>query len=430
MKVMSMARTRDTILDHVTEITKERDMFRERYLKMRANYETKIQELSILKELGDTLGSSDFFDRDTLFWNQVRIIAKYTGMAHIHLMLFNERTETLEVAASSDYEGPVNEPVFVATEESTLGQVMLRQEPLLINDVEKDCSPEVRENVRGGSVLYMPLLHSDKAMGILVLVHGMKNGFNSNHLNFFRLVADRLVVTIVLSRFYTQMLQEEGRRCLLARFFSKTVTEKILSSEGEIHLGGERRRVTIIFADLHGFTSLSEEMDQEKVVEILNTFFSTMTPIIFKHNGTLDKFIGDAMMAIFGAPISHDDDPFEAIQVAVEMMRAREAINQTYRHLGWPELKVSIGVNSGEVVAGYIGSEDHLNYTVIGDVVNTASRLQSSAGPNEILAGKTVIDLVGDRIGEIEGLKRIVELPPRRLKGKEKEIAVYRIDVE
>ena len=202
-----------------------------------------------------------------------------------------------------------------------------------------------------------------------------------------------------------------------------------MGKKGFIQLGGERKKATIVFVDIHGFTSISERLDQEEVVEILNAFFSHMTPIIFKNNGTLDKLMGDGMMAIFGAPISSDDDAVRAVRTVIEMITALRAFNERHSERGWPRLSVGSGVNAGEVVAGYIGSQDHLNYTVIGDAVNTAQRLQSIAAEDEIIISKAVKDAIGEKISEVEGLKGLTPLPPQKVKGKKKEIDIFRVEI-
>jgi adenylate cyclase len=272
-------------------------------------------------------------------------------------------------------------------------------------------------------------MHNNKAIGILSLRHGTPRGFDQNQVRFFSLVADQIATAVILLRIYHQMLKEEKNRLLLSRFFSNTVTEKIFGSGENLRLGGERKNVTILFADLRGFTSMSEHLDQEKVVEILNAYFSLMTPIIFEQDGTLDKLMGDGIMAFFGAPLSHNDDPMRAVRTAIKMVQALEEFNTQTHSKQWPTLKVSIGVNSGEVVAGYIGSEEHLNYTVIGDAVNVAQRLQSIAGSNEILISKTVYDDIADRLCAENACKSLVPLPAQKVKGKEKAVEVFRVEI-
>jgi adenylate cyclase len=237
-----------------------------------------------------------------------------------------------------------------------------------------------------------------------------------------------MVTTISISRFYKQMLNEEGQRTLLSRFFSQTVIDKIFSSKDNLRPGGERRTVTVLFADLRGFTAMSENLDQEQVVEILNGYFSRVTPIIFKHQGTLDKFMGDGLLAFFGAPISHDDDPLRAVQTAIDIISELGKINIQNKAKNWPPLHVSIGINAGEVVAGYIGSEEHMNYTVIGDAVNVASRIETAADYDEILISDSIYNEIQERLDQLKGCENITSIPPQKFKGKGEMINLYRVE--
>lgn len=280
----------------------------------------------------------------------------------------------------------------------------------------------------GLSLLYLPILYDDKALGVIGFALPAGKAFSNNQMHFLALVADHIATTVVVSRFYRRMLQEENRRSLLSRFFSKTVTEKILSGQ-TLRLGGERRTVSILFADVRGFTSLSERLAEERVVEILNAYFSRVTPIIFDQDGTLDKYMGDGILAIFGAPIPHEDDPARALKTAVGIIESLAEFNREGAARGWPWLRVSIGINTGEAVAGYIGAEDHLNYTVIGDVVNVAQRIEAIAEPDTILISQPVVDALGDALADIEGVTGLSPASEVRLKGKEKPIAVYRVQL-
>jgi len=410
-------------------LVQERDVFKKQFLKVQQNYENKIKELSILKQLGNTLRATDFHDKKTFFRHQLEIIKSYTTLENISLALLSEELQLIEIIAEIGHAGSGCRPAFLPIGEGAPGQAMAQKSPFIIDDVQVDPSHGKHGSCRGGSLLCVPVMHNKKAIGVLSLQHRKIRGFEQNQVRFFELVCDQIATAIILFRLYRQMLKEEKQRFLLSRFFSKTVTEKIFGSGDNLRLGGERKTVTILFADLRGFTSMSEGLDQEKVVDILNAYFSRMTPIIFKHHGTLDKLMGDGILAFFGAPLSHGDDSIRAVQTAIDMLTALEAFNLEKQQENWPPLKISIGINSGEVVAGYIGSEDHLNYTVIGDAVNVAQRLESIAGSNEILITKTVREEIKNRISENQGLKALIALPAQKVKGKEKAIEVYRVEV-
>jgi adenylate cyclase len=414
--------------DELEMLAQEKDVFKKQFLRIQDNYENKIKELSILKELGNALRSTNFYDQETFFRDQLEVIKKYSALEDISLMLLNEERQLLEIVARTDAEGPADDPAFLALK-GAHGQAIIEGNPVVVNAVQNDPSEEGRDGNLGRTLLCVPVIHNKDTIGVLSLQQEKTEDFDQNQVRFFSLIADQLATSVILFRIYHQMLKEEKNRLLLSRFFSSTVTEKIFGSGENLRLGGERKNVTIMFADLRGFTTMSEDLDQEKVVEILNAFFSLMTPIIFKYDGTLDKIMGDGILALFGAPISHEDDPVRAVQTAIEMLIALKGFNAGTHGRDWPSLGVSIGINSGEVVAGYIGSEDHLNYTVIGDAVNVAQRLQSIASSNEILISKAVRNEIQDKMSEKQGLKALKPLPAQKVKGKEKAIEVYRVQL-
>jgi len=414
--------------DEQSQLSAEKDVFKRQYLKMRSNYENKIKELSVIKELVDTLRLTGIYDRKALFLEQLKIVKKYSSLEQVVLMLLNDDLQMLEMITADDEAEIQKEPEYIRLDEGTGGQVIAQKKPIIVDEMAGTCSLEEQERLRGQSLLCVPVMHNNKAIGVLNLTHRVKHGFDQNQVSFFSLVADQIATAIVLSRLYTQMLKEENKRFLLSRFFSKNVTDEILGSKGLLRLGGERKRATIVFADLQGFTSLSERLDQEKVVEILNEYFSHMTPIIFKNEGTLDKLLGDGMMAVFGAPLTHKDDPVRAIRTVIDMIHGLHEFNSMKRSEVWPELHMGIGVNTGDIVAGYIGSEDHLNYTVIGDAVNVAQRVESLAGRDEILITRTAKEAIAGRHSEIKGLKGLTPLPPQKVKGKKEPIDIFRVD--
>ena len=202
------------------------------------------------------------------------------------------------------------------------------------------------------------------------------------------------------------------------RYVSKQVVDELLGDDGKLNLGGEQREVTILFTDIRGFTSMSEKMEPERVVTTLNEYFSDMIDIVFKHNGTLDKIIGDELMVLYGAPISGDNDTQRAVETAVEMQEKINDLNKERKRRNEPQILVGAGINKGLVVSGNIGSRDLMDYTVIGDTVNVASRLCAAAGPGEIMVSESVYKTTQESFSS-------KKLSPIKVKGKEKKVPVF-----
>ena len=204
------------------------------------------------------------------------------------------------------------------------------------------------------------------------------------------------------------------------RYVSKQVVDELLGDNAKLNLGGEQREVTILFTDIRGFTSMSEKMEPERVVTTLNEYFSDMIDIVFKHNGTLDKIIGDELMVLYGAPISGENDTQRAVETAVEMQGKIEELNKERKKRKEPPILVGAGINKGLVVSGNIGSRDLMDYTVIGDTVNVASRLCAAAGPGEIMVSESVYKTSHETFS-------FERLNPIKVKGKEKRVPVFLI---
>ena len=191
----------------------------------------------------------------------------------------------------------------------------------------------------------------------------------------------------------------EKRRLMgtLSRVVSRQVAEQLLQS-GELRLGGERRNVTVLMTDIRNFTMMSETFPAEEIVHMLNDYFSRMIDVVFKYEGTLDKFIGDAIMAVFGAPIAHDDDAERAVRAAIEMRQRLHEFNEERVRSGKSAIQTGIGLCNGEVVSGTIGSDERLEYTVIGDAVNLAARLENMTKQFEdckILMNEAIAEQLG-----------------------------------
>jgi adenylate cyclase len=245
----------------------------------------------------------------------------------------------------------------------------------------------IRQNIC--SAMCVPLQVEDRILGSIYLdKRTPENPFTKDDLELFLSLASQSSMAIENSRLYEQTLREEKQRLNLGRFLSPAVVDEIMKEESTLSLGGRKRVVTTMFADIRGFTQIAEQLPPAMLVELLNEHFTVLTEIVFEHQGTLDKYNGDEIMALFGAPISSPYDAERAIRAAVAMQYACTEMNGKRAEKGQPILEVGIGINTGEVIAGYIGSPRRLDFTVIGDRVNTARRLCAYAEPGQIIIGE------------------------------------------
>ena len=199
------------------------------------------------------------------------------------------------------------------------------------------------------------------------------------------------------------------------KYVSENIVDELLQNENSLELGGAQNEVCVLFSDIRGFTSLSEKMKPADVVYLLNNYFEAMIDVVFSHNGTLDKIIGDELMVLYGVPIKGDNDSQNAVNTAMEMFKSLEKFNVRMSEENLPELKIGIGINFGRVVSGNIGSEKQMNYTVIGDAVNLAARLCSHAKSGQIVISESVYN-------QISNQKNFESQRPIMVKGKSNEI--------
>ena len=214
------------------------------------------------------------------------------------------------------------------------------------------------------------------------------SAFKPDDLELISAVAAQTAIAVENVRAHERLAKEEVARANYSRFLPEYVVKQMLENPESFKLGGITQTITILFADIRGFTRISEHAAPEKIVDLLNRYFSAMTDIIFAHGGTLDKYLGDGLMALFGAPTTTPKDAANALAAAVAMQRRMISINAELREEGFQEIGIGIGLHTGEVTVGYIGSERRSEYTAIGDAVNTASRLESNAKGGQILVSE------------------------------------------
>jgi adenylate cyclase len=215
--------------------------------------------------------------------------------------------------------------------------------------------------------------------------------------------------------------QEIITRTRFSRLLSPNVAEQVMSGKLEIKKGGVNVAACTVFnSDIRGFTRMSEGTTAEIMVELLNDYFEQMVETIFKYDGTLDKFMGDGIMAFWGAPVHHEDDAIRSVSCALEQMTVLARFNRRRQELGSSPLAIGIGIHTGPLVAGYVGSSKALSYTVIGDTANTSARLCGVAATGQVLVSEATHRL-------IEPYFEFEELPSASLKGKEKPLRVFNV---
>lgn len=272
------------------------------------------------------------------------------------------------------------------------------------------------------SAMCIPLIGSEnKVLGVLYVDNYMStHQFGEADVDFAIAFASIAAVAIENGQFSDKIRQQALVRSNFERFFTPHLAARIANSADAVKLGGDKRRVAVLFSDIRGFTALSETMDPDAMAKLLTEYFSEMVDCVFRHGGTLDKFIGDAVMAQWGAPLGEADDADRAMSAATDMMEALDKLNEHWKQQGRPTIQIGIGLNIGDAFAGNIGSERRLEYTVIGDTVNTASRLCGKAAKGEILVSEAFKD-------SLVTPPQMTPMPPMELKNKTQPVPVFKV---
>ena len=223
-------------------------------------------------------------------------------------------------------------------------------------------------------------------------------------------------------KFITENRNKEKIKNAMGKYLSQDIMKNVVNNIDDLKLGGKRAIVTVLFSDIRGFTSMSEKMAAEDVSVILNEYFSEMEPIIRKYNGVINKFIGDAVMAIFGEPIQDINHPQNAVKCAYEMLKKVEYLREKWMHEGKPKIEIGVGINTGEVFVGNIGTENRMEYTVIGDTVNLASRIEHY---NKVY--KTNLLVSASTYAHIAAIADVIKISEVQIRGKSKKMNIYEV---
>ncbi len=271
------------------------------------------------------------------------------------------------------------------------------------------------------STMTLPLLHAGELLGIMHLDSLFtSNAFTEKDLQVCTGMAAQAAISIQNARLASRIEKEAQTRAQISRLIPPSVVEQVLKGELVIEKGGRVSEVTMLFSDIRGFTTMSDGRPPQEIVNTLNEYFEVMVDILFQFSGTLDKFVGDEIIGLFGAPIAIDDAPFKAVSCALSMFQALEEFNRTRGAENQPPLRIGVGINTGHVITGSIGSTRALQYTAIGDAMNVASRLVNVAGSGDIIISEDTYKHVSGRI-------ECKQLPPVKVKGKAEELKVYKV---
>ncbi|MBZ5563120.1 MAG: FHA domain-containing protein [Acidobacteriia bacterium] len=378
--------------------------------------------LKLLLAVGKTLSS--VLLPDEIMQRVMELVFQMDNVERGFVMLRDEKKGFKPAVLLCKDEKLKANPRGVALSNTVIERVMNERVPLLIHDVARDARFASSESLRLTgiqSAMCSPLIYKDKVFGLFYVDCLTKAyAFSKDELSIFSVVAAEAAIAFDNAASHEELSRRVIERKALERFLSSAIVEKILASPDQIRLGGDNQVATILFADIRGFTRLSEHMEPQKVVELLNEFFSEMTDLIFDNGGTLDKYLGDGIMAVFGAPLAKPDDPRRATKTAAEMQRALAQLNEDWVKRGQQPLHMGIGVNTGPVTAGNIGSSKRMDYTVIGDAVNLASRLCSNAHGEQILISQSTF-------ASLNGGLPTRRLDPIRVKGKEEPVDIYEV---
>ncbi|MBL9107061.1 MAG: FHA domain-containing protein [Myxococcales bacterium] len=307
---------------------------------------------------------------------------------------------------------------------SILDEVRMKKRAVLSSDAMVDerfkaAKSIIMQGIR--STMCVPLLYNDRLLGAMHVDSMLATGaFTERDLLLFSGIATQAAVAIENNLLANKIEHEASKRAQFQRLLSPNLVEQIVSGQLTLNQGGSRRDVTMLFADIRGFTAMSERHPPEEMVVTLNEYFEVMVDVLFRHGGTLDKYVGDEVIGLFGAPVELPDAPLRSVRCALDMMRALEEFNRLRQDQGRERVSIGIGVNTGPVIAGAIGSSRTLQYTVIGDAVNIAARLCSLAKPGEIIISESTLQFAGPHI--------IVE--PRKavqLRGRREALPIYAV---
>lgn len=396
-------------------LRREKEALTERVLKANQELTRRIQELNILYNVGKNVTST--LDLNQLLPHIVEAATQITQAEEGLLCMVEQnglvcraqKTQSMSVARSANI--PVRDQIAQ--------HVIRNKQPLALGANQLKRQMPGSDKHRPVSVVYVPLLIKERVLGVIGVANftAAAADFSQADSALLSALADYAAIAIENSRNYNALRRSKDRmRETFEKFVPPKVVDQVLSRPEGVKLGGQRQEISVLFADIRGYTAWSEDAAPEEVIETLNAYLSLAGGVILGWEGTLDKYFGDGLMAIFNAPHQQVDHVHRAVDSALALVRAAEEIQNQYGY----NLSYSVGVNVGEAVVGYIGTEAAINYTALGDTVNLAKRLQEYAAPGQILLNEAVVQ----RLGNLVQVRALGEL---KVKGRKTPTFAYEL---
>jgi len=308
--------------------------------------------------------------------------------------------------------------------QTVLNEVVANKKAVLATDAITDGRFHAAQSIVAlsmRSAMCVPLIYEDEIFGAMHMDSLHKtHAFTPKDLQLLQQVANKASSALKNASLLQQVEREAETRARLGRLLSPNLVEEVVNGQLDMAQGGERREASVMFADIRGFTSMSEQLDASEVTSMLNEYFEVMVDVVFQHGGTLDKYMGDAIMALFGVPKETEGSVVDSVRCGLQMLATLRTLNRVREARSEQPIEIGIGINFGEAIWGPLGSRKTMDYTVVGDVVNIASRLCSRAAGGDLIISESVCEAVS-------AVFVTEELEPATLRGKADQVRIWRV---
>ena len=382
-----------------------------------AEVEKANSKLRIIYEVNHAISS--ILDLQELLKVILDVVFQYISAERGAILLYDEDQQELRSTVTKVRDPKQDDQIKISKtmmQRVTSEQVSLLTIDALVDERLAEAMSIISQGIR--SAMSVPLISKENLLGVLHIDSTQKSSqFNSDTLELLTGIAGQAAIAIENAKLIQEIEREIETRGHLQRYLSPELVEQVVNKQINLDIGGQLKKATVMFTDLRGFTKMTENIGAEAVVAVLNDYFARMVDIIFANKGTLDKFIGDAIMAVWGIPLAHPQDTARAVKASLQMQKELFYFNVSQKKMGRNTLKMGAGINVGEVVVGNMGSPKRMEYTVIGPPVNLASRVESLTTKNQVLISDNAYNIIQDRV-------RAVELAPTHVKGIERAIQI------